>query len=165
MRAILRKSFLLWMLLLAACTIQLAPKYDPSLVDGLNQTNSSALALFAALEGGSDQDSFPRYEQRYAELIGTTEALRQRAARREVPPLAARLAKLKVISSICKDPANPTACVNASPASLGEVLKLLRELRDQHRSKGLPKDVVALTRNAYDTAMGQAIAVENALKR
>jgi hypothetical protein len=164
-RAILSKSLLLWCILLAACTIQLAPNYDPSLVDGLNQTNTATLTLFATLESGSDKSSFPQFEQRYAEAIGATEALRQRAAGRAVPPLAARLSKLKIVHEVCSSGDDPAACVNTSPASLGRVLEDLRKLRDTHRTKGLASDTVDLIQRDYNTAMGQALAVENALKR
>ena len=50
--AILKRSLLLWAFVLAACTVQLAPAYDPALVQGLDQTNAQTLTLFAELETG-----------------------------------------------------------------------------------------------------------------
>jgi hypothetical protein len=163
--AIWKRAALLWVLVLAACTIQLAPTYDPALAEGLNQANIETLTLFAALEGGSPHSKFSDYEDRYAAVIGTFEALRQRAAGREIPPLAARLSRLGPIQRICTTATDPTACVNASPSSLGEVLSVLRQMRDTHRLRDLASDDVDNFRNAYNPAIAQALTVENALKR
>ena len=161
----LSRTVLLWAVLLAACTIQLVPAYDQALVEGLDEANTGALTLFASVESGSPQAEFEEYEERYAELIGRIEALRQRALNRQIPPLASRLSKVRIVRDYCNSETDPTACVNASPASLERVLEVLRRMRDRHRSAGLAEDTVSLFRNDYNTAMGQALTVENALKR
>jgi hypothetical protein len=163
--AIWKRAALLWILVLAACTVQLAPAYDQALAEGLDQANIETLTLFAALERGSPHARFSDYEDRYAAVIGRFEALRQRAAGREIPPLAARLSRLGPIQHICTTAADPTACVNASPASLAEVLAVLRQMRDTHRLRDLAADDVENFRNAYNPAIAQALTVENALKR
>jgi hypothetical protein len=160
--AIIKRSLFLWVLALSACTIQLVPSYDQALVEGLDEANTEALTLFAAVEGGSPKEKFPEFEDEYAETIGKFDSLQQRAANRQVPPLATRLAKVNFVRDFCP---NATSCVNASPASLSRVLKVLRDLRDEHRSMGLQADTISPYRRDYVTAIGQALTVENALKR
>jgi len=163
--AILKRTVLLWALVLAACTVQLAPAYDPALVQGLDQTNTQALTLFAELETGSPASDFSTYAPRYAALIGQFDALRQQAMARQIPPLAKRLSGLKLVEKLCKSETDPTACVNTSPASLAQILSTFRRMRDTHRSAGLQPDIVVLFRGNYDPAIAQALTVENALKR
>lgn len=163
--AIWRKAALLWVFVLAACTVQLVPGYDQTLVDGLDQAHPEALALFASVENGSPASKFSDHEERYAAVIGRFEALRQRAMNREIPPLARRISRLSIVQNFCNSASDPTGCVNASPASLGEVLSLIRRMRDTHRSSGLEADTVTLFRNGYNTAIAQAVTVENALRR
>ena len=163
--AILKRTVLMWLVVLSACTIQLVPSYDQALVEGLDQANKETLTLFAAVESGSPKEKFSDYEDRYATLIGTFDALRERAASRQVPPLAARLSKMKFVQGFCNSDSNPASCVNVSPLSHAQVLKDLRQMRDTHRSSGLEPSTVVSFRNDYETAVGQALTVENALKR
>lgn len=171
--SILKKTVVLWFFVLAACTIQLVPSYDQALVDGLDKSNTSALTLFAALENGSPSAKFGDYEERYAGLIGTFDALRQRAKNRQVPPLAKRFSSLRIVSDFCNSETDPTGCVNATPEALLRVTDVLRMMRDRHRKKdkaedgkdGLVAEDVKLFRRDYETAMGQALTLENALKR
>ena len=160
-----KRTVLLWAVLLAACTIQLAPSYDQALVDGLDTNNAAALTLFALVESGSPKEKFGDYEERYAELIGGFEALHQRAQNRQIPPLAARLSKLNIVKGLCNSQTDPTACVNTSPAAIERVLAVFRMMRDTHKSKGLQKDIVEAFQTDYRTAIDQALTVENALKR
>jgi hypothetical protein len=161
-----KKTVLLWVVVLAACTVQLVPSYDQALVEGLDDANTAALTLFASVEDGSPQSEFAGYEERYAQLIGKFEALHQRAVNRQIPPLAARISRLSIVRDYCNSDSDPTACVNASPASLLRVLAVIRRMREQHGSaRGLAADIVGLFRNDYNTAVAQAITVENALKR
>lgn len=165
MSAILKRAALLWVILLTACTIQLVPSYDQALVEGLDAANTQALTLFAAVESGATAEKFADYEQTYSEVIGTFDALRQRAANRQVPPLAKRLSETKIVSEFCNAREDPTGCVNVSPASLDRVLAVLRQMRDRHRRAGLQTETVDLFRRDYSTAIAQALTVENALKR
>lgn len=163
--AIWKRAAFLWLFVLTACTIQLAPGYDQALAEGLDKANTQTLTLFASVETGSPAAKFSGYEARYSELIGTFEALRQRAENRQIPPLAKRISRIRPIQDFCNSETDPTGCVNASPASLKRVTGVLRKMRDRHRSNGLEPDVVDLFRTDYDTAIAQALTVENALKR
>jgi hypothetical protein len=152
-------------LLLNACAIQLVPEFDQALLDGLNETNEAALILFAEVESGASAEEFPQYARRYAELIAGFDSLRQQASARQVPPLAKRLADKKIIRSFCTSASDPAACLNASPASIGEIANTLRQMRDTHRRSGLKVGTVKLFRGRYDIQIDQALTVESALKR
>jgi hypothetical protein len=158
-------ALLFWAVLLSACTIQLVPSYDQALVEGLDKTNQEALTLFAAVEGGSPKEKFGEYEENYAAVIGGFDALRQRAVSRQIPPLAARISKLSIVRQVCDSKNDPAGCLNVSPASLDRVLQVLRQMRDLHRSSGLNDDLIRPFRRDYQTAMGQVLTIENALKR
>lgn len=167
--ALHRSILMLWLTLLSvalsACTIQLAPAYDDALASGLAETHSSTLTLFAGVEEGSPATEFTGYSRDYAMIIGQFEALRQRAEARDIPPLASRLTRLRVIESICGSGADAERCINASPASIAEVLRLLRDMRRLHRTRGLTREDIQLYRDSYDPAIRQALTVENALRR
>lgn len=163
--AAIKKLLLLWFLALAACTISLVPGYDQALVDGLDGANAKALTLFASLEGGSTKEEFADYKERYAEVIGTFESLRERSKSRQIPPLATRLSKIAIVRDVCDSRGDPTSCLNVTPASLDRVLEVLREVRDAHRAAGIEADTIRPLRRDYQTAMEQALTIENALKR
>ena len=152
----------IWLALLAACTVQLAPTYDAELVTGLDEANIRALSLFAALDGGSPQTAFEQHAMEYAAVIGSLDGLRQRAETRPLPPLAERLAQSRFFADFCSD---PTACLSASPASLGRALDVMRMMRRRHRSSDLPGDEVDLFKRDYETAIKQSLFVEQALER
>ncbi|MEO9600258.1 hypothetical protein [Parasphingorhabdus sp.] len=151
--------------LFSGCAIQLVPDYDQALLDGLNDANTEALTLFAQVESGSTAEEYPSHARDYAVLIGKFGALRQRAQSRYVPPLASRLAEKKIIRDFCASETNPNGCLNASPASIGEILANIRRMRDLHRERGLQSGAVVAFRNRYDIQIDQALTVENALKR
>lgn len=152
-------------LLLSACFVSLAPQYDQALVENLTEANEDALTLFALVEEGSPKEDFAQLEERYASLIGRFDALRQRASTRYIPPLAARMKELSIVRNYCNSESDPNGCVNASPASLGELIATLKRMRTLHRERGLDPGAVTAFRNRYDIQIDQALTVENALKR
>lgn len=160
---------LFWLIILSAalsaCTVQLAPSYDDALAEGLAEANTQALTLFASVEDGSTPEQFPAYAVSYATVIGRFDALQQRAEARQIPPLATRLTRLGIVQSVCGGGAEATGCVNASPASIGEVLRQLRDMRRIHRTRGLTAGDVQLYRDSYNPAIHQALTVESALRR
>jgi len=153
-------------LAVAACTIQLAPAYDPSLVEGVTAANEEALTLFSAVEGGSTSADFPDHAAAYDGVIGKLGALRMQAAARPVPPLADRVTAALTASGglddVCAEAAD---CVNTSPRQLGAAADNLARMRATHAASGLTPDVVAVFRNAHEISMDQAMQVELALKR
>jgi hypothetical protein len=157
-------------LFLAACTISLAPRYDPSLVEGLNSANQETLTLFSAVSAGSPKSSFPELSDQYDSAIGKFDALRLQATARATPPLAEKLAdqlaKWEVIQEVCSgETGDPNACVNASPSAMSAIVDNLSRMREQHQNNGLATDVVAIFKNAHEISIHQALTVETALKR
>lgn len=155
-------------LLLMGCAIQLVPDYDEALVESLEEVNTKTLTLFAALENGSPQSKYADYEDRYADIIGQFDSIQQRAKTRQLPPLAKRIAKMSIAQKACKP--DPMECINSSPASVQSALATLRSMRNKHRDspnglEGGEAGNVHLFYNAYTIAIGQALAVETALKR
>ena len=166
MLALLNRFFVFSaVLLLSACTIQLAPDYDEALVDRLDVANTQALTHFAAVQDGSPQEEFGQYENRYSMLIGEFAALKQRAETRQTPPLASKLTKIKFLSTFCNVKVDASSCVNASPASLQSVIDVMSRMRRTHKNIGLTADLVTGFETAYETAIKQALTVERALKR
>jgi hypothetical protein len=77
---------LLLALIIAACTIKLAPDYDQSIVDGLGKVNDSGQKLFAAIGQGSSQSDYAKHQATYIQLIGQLDALQLQALSRPEPP-------------------------------------------------------------------------------
>jgi hypothetical protein len=155
---------LLLALSISGCAIRLVPAYDPALVKALDDLNVRTLSLFGALDGGSGAASFPKYESRYADLIGGFEALVMRAGARPVPQLAAKLAKLRVVAELCGTD-DAAACVNTSPAAMAEIVVTLERMRDVHRTGGLPDELRQGFKGGYQISIHQAMTVETALSR
>lgn len=153
-------------LILTACSIQLAPRYDQKVVDAIGAANIQTLTLFAALERGSSAAEFPKFSARYDETIGAFDALRIQTDAREVPPLVGYLAKAKGLGEICASLGGTMAsCVNSSPTWLAQIVERLSYMRQLHRSTGLPADRVAQSKGDYEGWMLNLITIENALKR
>lgn len=154
--------------LLAACAVQLAPAYDPALVEALDAANARTLTLFAELEDGAPAATYADYRDDYATVIGGFEALRLRAAKRPIPPLAKRLEKVRFVADFCNSSRaelGEGSCVNASPISIGTIVETVRALRQRHRTVGLQSGDIALARSRYDLLIDRAMVVEAALKR
>lgn len=150
---------------LAACTIGLVPAYDAELAEGLGSANKQTMILFAELEEGSPKTEADGFSKTYAEIIGSFEELRHRAASRPMPPLAAKLQKQRIFQTFCNSKEDPVGCLNASPASIAEVLSTIRMMRRTHRDTGLSPALVEGFERQYVTAVRQALTVESALKR
>ena len=157
-------------LILSGCMAQLAPPYDDALVKDLIRADEKALVLFSAVADGSEASEFPKFASQYEQLIGKFGSLQNQAEARPVPPLAARLSdqlsKYSVLRQVCGEAeGDPGSCVNSSPSALAQIVKNFTVMRSTHKTKGLPKDLVALFKNPYDISIHQALTVETALKR
>lgn len=155
------------LLLVAGCSIALAPTGDAEIVAGINTANEQTLVLFASVANGSSVSEFAPIAGQYDQIIGKFDALRIRAASRDVPTtaltLGAKLGLLSSLQAICPD--SPTDCINASPSSLKTIVDILGEMRTQHERSGLPSDIVAIFKLTYETSVQQALTVEMALVR
>jgi hypothetical protein len=68
-----------------ACTIQLAPAYDPALVNGIRAVNSDIMQLYATTGMGVDKATFPDRVDEYNRIIGAVDALALESQSRPVP--------------------------------------------------------------------------------
>jgi hypothetical protein len=156
-------------LLVSACTTQLAPTYDQSLVDQLTGADKQTLTLFASVSGGSEAAEYAKYSSQYDNLIGTFGALKNQAQARPTPPLAKKLAdqlsKFQILKDICGAEGDPGSCVNSSPSAIAEIVKTLSKMSETHKEKGLKKDIVKIFKGSYEISINQALTVETALKR
>ncbi len=154
---------------LAACAMNVAPRYDASLLEGLQKQNEKALILFAAVATGAPQSSYDATP--YNEVIGGFDALRLQAQSRDVSPMAqkllAQIAQGGVLAQVCgTTPAQAADCINASPRSIAQVVKILTQMKTQAGTQGgLAADLVTIWKTQYETAIQQALTVETALKR
>ena len=73
-----------------ACTIQLAPAYDPALVNGIRAVNSDIMQLYATTGMGVDKATFPDRVDEYNRIIGAVDALALESQSRPVPDSAIR---------------------------------------------------------------------------
>jgi hypothetical protein len=162
---ILKKSTVLasFVLCLTACTVQLAPDYDASLVDGLNKSNANALVLFASLEKGAKTNSYAYYETRYDAVIGAFTALKTQAEARTVPPLGvSSVARAKTLiggdqnSMLAQACATNEDCVNPTPKILESLIDTLRRLEKDHKSKGFAAASANIAGKCSTTETAQA---------
>ena len=77
-------------LAITACTIQLAPAYDPALVNGIRSANNDIMQLYATTGMGVDKTTFPQRVDEYNRIIGAVDALALESQSRPVPDSAIR---------------------------------------------------------------------------
>lgn len=78
-------SAVVFAVFLTACSINLAPAHDPSLVQGLSDANNDAMILFADVSTGVDEATFGERRETYNSIIGRIDALRLQASARPLP--------------------------------------------------------------------------------
>jgi len=165
-RAVLQRlaSALVCLLVLAACSVQLAPDYDKSIVEGLTSANQEAMTLFATVSPNVPKSTFPDREKSYNSIIGKFAALKIEADSRPVPqPLllqwfgSTRAGEtLLGKDQILKVP---------TPDVLDGITKALTRMRDEDKASGLMKERVEFYQNGYEIRIQQALVYEKALQR
>ncbi|SHG98804.1 hypothetical protein SAMN02745157_0108 [Kaistia soli DSM 19436] len=148
-------------LTLAGCTVALTPAYDAGIVSGVNAANEQALILFSEVSGGASAARYPKLASTYDEIIGKFDALRLRAAARDVPDLGRRLSGR--LSEVCSD--DPDGCANSSPGALQAIVDNLQRMKQENRQNGINALEVAAFKNAHETSVEQVLVVETALQR
>lgn len=148
---------------LTSCAIQLAPQYDQALFDGITETNTQTMQLFATVSSGTSADTFSQRETTYNNLIGTVDALAMQSLARPVPK---NKVTEKVNAYLASRGVTGLEDGNApSAAALQEVSENLAKMRDKDRSAGLAPNVVAAFKNAVVISMDQALTYEAFLER
>ncbi|MFC0396879.1 hypothetical protein [Paraburkholderia rhizosphaerae] len=75
---------------IAACTVQLAPDYDPALSSGIRNVNSEIMSLYSSTSMGTSADTFAERADRYDQIIGSLDALALQSQSRPIPDDALR---------------------------------------------------------------------------
>ena len=150
-------------LLLAGCMVQLAPRYDAALYDGITRVNTRIMELFAEVAGGTDAAGFAERESAYNAIIGSVDALALQSRARPVPDSALR----DRVNEFLSDRGQPLLDEGEAPsaAALDEVSRQLAKMKEVDVAGGLRPGAVALFRNAVIISMDQAITYESFLER
>jgi hypothetical protein len=158
-------------LVLSACAVRLLPNYDEATYQSLSDLNAKALTLFSSLSAGGTTTDFPKYEAQYNELIGGFSADRMALAMRPTPPAGQRLFGGRPVSAICGKDVAPEDCLNTTPHNLDQIIALLTKMRDVHRKRGLPTEIVSGFngqggfRGQYQIEITRVLTIEAALQR
>ncbi len=156
---------LAWCLLaLAACTVQLAPDYDKTIVDGLTAANQDTTTLFAGLSAGVSASTFPDREKTYNSIIGKFDALRLEAKARPVPqPL---LSHLFGSTAVGEKPLPADQILKSpTPDVLQNIVDTITTMRDEDKKQGLVAKRAESFKSEYELSIQQALVYEKALLR
>ena len=142
---------------ISGCAVQLAPGYDPSIVNGLEEANEETMALFASVSAGVGRGTFGRREDSYNRIIGKLEALRLSAQARPSASGALFLRGRAANAIPTLDSPTPDVLATASEA--------ITQMRDTDRGAGLTPFVVDGFKRSFSLSMQQALTYEKALQR
>ncbi len=152
------------LLILSACTVRLAPDYDPVILSGLADANQQTLTLFAALSRGTQPAAFPQREAEYNAVIGKFDALRLEAAARPNPNTA-NAGLFARAAGVAETPDLEERLKAPTPRILATIIAKLTQLRDDDRARPLTPSFVALFKHSYEISFQQAFTYERALQR
>lgn len=165
LRRALRAGTLLALFLataLAACTVQLAPAYDRSLVDDIEAASAQAMELFASASGGTERSTFAARETAYNKAIGTFDTLAIRAGAREVPDSSALE---RVNKELEKRGVPPLDGEIPSVPALQLVSKSVTKMRDTDKKEGLKPLAVEAFKGQVVISLDQVLTYEKYLER
>ena len=152
------------LLLMAACTVRLAPDFDRGILDGLIKANEQTLVLFAAVSSGVKSNTFRDRVATYNGLVGRFDAARVQVLSRPAPqPMISQL--LGIGPSL--DPRSEEIETFEAPTDkiLETIVDTLKEMRDTDERRGLTPSVVKGFKRSYRTSIDQALTYEMALER
>jgi hypothetical protein len=147
---------------LAACTVQLAPAYDRSLVDDIESASAQAMELFASASGGTVAATFPAREPAYNKVIGAFDMLAIRAGAREVPDSSALE---KVNKELEKRGVTPLDGQIPSVPALQLISKTVTKMRDTDKAEGVKPLAVAAFKGQVVISIDQVLTYEKFLER
>lgn len=136
----------------AACAVRLAPEYDPSIVQGIEQANERAMVLFASVAQGVPARTFPTRAESYAEVIGKLSALRLFVKARPAPATPPLLGDAKL-------PEAPTE------GMLEEAIIVITEMRQEDEQGGLNPAQARILKGRFEIPMLVIIKYEKMLQR
>jgi hypothetical protein len=152
-------------LTISGCTVQLAPSYDKTIIDGLTAANVETLTLFASVSSGVDGSGYAKREVTYNEIIGEFDALRIQALARPTPrPLLA-----KVFGMGPSENSKPTDIekLDTAPSipAMESIIKTITKMRDDDSKGKLNENLVQGFKRSYEISIDQALTYEKALER
>ena len=151
-------------LFFVSCAVQLAPSYDDQLIDGLNQLNEKSNVYFESMSGDISTKKYEKFEAKYDDLIGKTQALITQSSARPVPDnkLVKKINKtLEKSGKPIWDPNNNLPSTVALEGILGEYKKL----KALHEDGTINGTKFELGKNAIILYLDQATVFEYALER
>ena len=167
MNAVVKIRFSLYLsmlaLLLAGCMVQLAPRHDAALYDGIVRVNERIMELFASVTPDADAAAFATREATYNSLIGSVDALAMQSRARPIPNSEVR----DRVNEYLGDRGQPLLGDDEAPsaAALDQVSSQLAEMKKTDQAGNLKPGAVKLFRNAVIISMDQAITYESFLER
>jgi len=149
--------------ILTGCSIQLAPKYDAALFNGLTNANIKIMELFSSVSSGTSNSTFSERDKSYNSVIGLIDALAMQSRARPIPDNS--ITK-KVNTYLESKGIAPMADEGApSASSLDEVSKNLAKMKEIDGKTGLKPGAVKAFKNAVIISMDQALTYESFLDR
>lgn len=155
-----------WLLLLfmgvvlAGCTAQLAPSYDPSIAGGVQSLNQQAMSLYATVAQGVDKSTYSQRQGTYTALIAQTNALSNLAKSRPDPDSLPKFleSKLKDWTKL-QNLAAPTGDI------LDKISVQFTTMQQADQSGGISSLEAQAFQGQFNIDIQQALTYENALKR
>ena len=151
-------------LLLAGCTVTLAPPYDKALVEGLQESNTEVMTFFASLTGGTQPETFGQRKEAYAKFIGRFDALVLQAQIRMMPPDRKALQKLNE-SIDTPESRIPADSETPSATAMAHISKAFTVMRNADQKQGLTATEVKGFKGDITIYLTQALVYERFLKR
>lgn len=145
---------------LAGCTAQLAPSYDPSIASGVASLNQQAMLLYAQVAGGVPAASFPQRQGTYTQLIGQANALANLAAARPDPTTLPKFLESKV-----KDWTRLQTLAAPTGDILTKIATQFTTMRQADQSGGISSLEAQAFQQQFSIDIQQALTYENALAR
>lgn len=151
-------------LLLAGCTVTLAPPYDKALVEGLQKGNTEVMTFLASVTDGTQPETFGQRKETYAKFIGHFDALALQSQIRMMPP--DRKAIQKVNESIDTPKSRiPEDFKTPSATAMTHISEALTVMRNADQKQGLTATEVKGFKGNITIYLTQALVYERFLKR
>lgn len=153
---------LISVILLTSCEATLAPAYDQAIVDKVTVSSDLAMQFFAAVDEGTESDTFTAREPIYNQLIGAFESLKLHAKARPVPDDAAME---KINAVLDSKGSNPVAGDYPSAFAFEQIADTFTKMKHTDREKGLNPIIIMAFKGQIEIYLDQAITYESFLKR
>ena len=145
---------------LAGCTAQLAPAYDPSIVNGITGLNQQAMLLYARVASGVPASEYKQRQDMYVQLIGQANALANLTRARPDPAGLPKFLESKV-----KDWANLQKLSAPTGDILTKIAAQFTTMQQADQSGGISSLEAQAFQQQFNIDIQQALTYEKALAR